>query len=43
VEYGMSEHHVQADGNLLSAFAFVIVGALGAAFPMTILIIWICS
>jgi hypothetical protein len=40
---GMSEHHVQADGNLLSAFAFMIGGALGAALPMTILIIWICS
>jgi hypothetical protein len=40
---GMSEHHAQADGNLLSAFAFMIGGALGAALPMTIVIIWICS
>jgi hypothetical protein len=40
---GMSEHDVQADGNLLSAFAFMIGGALGAALPMTIVIIWICS
>jgi hypothetical protein len=40
---GMSGHEVQADANLLSAFALMIGGALGVAFPMTIVIIWICS
>jgi hypothetical protein len=39
----MSGHEVQADANLLSAFALMIGGALGVAFPMTIVIIWICS
>jgi hypothetical protein len=37
------EHEVQAEANLLSAFALMIGGALGAALPMTILIIWVCS
>ena len=36
-------HEVQADANLLSAFAMMIGGALGVALPMTIVIIWICS
>ena len=40
---GMSGHEVQADANLLSAFALMIGGALGVALPMTIVIIWICS
>ncbi len=40
---GMSGHEVEADANLLSAFAMMIGGALGAALPMTIVIIWICS
>ena len=40
---GMSVHEVQADANLLSAFALMIGGALGVAFPMTVVIIWICS
>ena len=40
---GMSGHEVQADANLLSAFALMISGALGVALPMTIVIIWICS
>lgn len=40
---GMSGHEVQADANLLSAFALIIGGALGVAFPMTVVIIWICS
>ena len=40
---GMSGHEVQADANLLSAFAMMIGGALGVALPMTIVIIWICS
>jgi ParB-like nuclease domain len=39
----MSGHEVQADANLLSAFTMMIGGALGAAAPMTIVIIWICS
>jgi hypothetical protein len=39
----MLGHEVQADANLLSAFALMIGGALGAALPMTIVIIWICS
>lgn len=40
---GMSGHEVQADANFLSAFAIMIGGALGVAFPMTIVIVWICS
>jgi hypothetical protein len=40
---GMSGHEVQADANLLSAFMLMIGGALGAALPMAIVIIWICS
>jgi hypothetical protein len=40
---GMSGHEVQADANLLSAFVLMIGGALGAALPLTIVIIWICS
>ena len=40
---GMSGHEVQADANLLSAFAMMIGGALGVALPVTIVIIWICS
>jgi hypothetical protein len=39
----MSGHEVQADANLLSAFVLMIGGALGAALPLTIVIIWICS
>jgi hypothetical protein len=34
---------VRADGNLLSAFALIIGGALGIGFPMALVIIWICS
>jgi hypothetical protein len=34
---------VQADANLLSAFALMIGGALGLGLPMTLVIIWICS
>jgi len=33
----------RADVNLLSAFALIIAGALGVAFPMALVIIWICS
>jgi hypothetical protein len=32
-----------ADANPVSAFVLMIGGALGAALPMAILIIWICS
>jgi hypothetical protein len=39
----MSGHEVQADANLLSAFALMIGGAFSVALPMTIVIIWICS
>jgi hypothetical protein len=39
----MSGHEVQADANLLSAFALMIGGAFGAALPMSVVIIWICS
>jgi hypothetical protein len=38
----MSGNEEQADTNLLSAFA-TIGGAIGVAFPLTIVIIWICS
>ena len=39
----MSGNEVQPGANLLSAFALMIGGALGAAVPMTIVIIWICA
>jgi hypothetical protein len=39
----MSTDEHWADANLLSAFALMIGGTLGAAIPMTIVIIWICS
>jgi hypothetical protein len=31
------------EANLLSAFALAIVGALAAALPMALVIIWLCS
>jgi hypothetical protein len=40
---GMSGHEMQADANLLSAFALMVGGAFGVALLMTIVIIWICS
>jgi hypothetical protein len=40
---GMSRRVVQAETNLLSAFALTIAGTLGVALPMALLIIWICS
>ena len=40
---GMSGYEEQTEARLLSAFAMMIGGALGAAVPMTIVIIWICS
>jgi len=39
----MSGNKEQAEANLLSAFALMVGGALGAAVPMTIVIIWLCS
>jgi hypothetical protein len=33
----------RADANFLSAFAMIVGSALGAAVPMTLVIIWICS
>jgi hypothetical protein len=43
MEHGMSGQELQADANLLSAFALMIGGALGVALPLTIAIIWVCS
>lgn len=40
---GMSGREIQADDNLLSAFASMIGGALGVGLPMALLIIWVCS
>jgi hypothetical protein len=40
---GMSSREVQADENLLSAFASMIGGALVVGFPMALVIIWVCS
>ena len=40
---GMSVREMQSEANLLSAFALVIVGALGAGLPIALAIIWICS
>jgi hypothetical protein len=39
----MSGNEELSEANLLSAFALMIGGALGAAVPMTIVIIWLCS
>jgi len=39
----MSRREIQADENLLAAFALTIGGALGAGLPMALLIIWVCS
>jgi hypothetical protein len=39
----MSKDGSRADANPLSAFVLMIGGAMGAALPMTILIIWVCS
>jgi hypothetical protein len=33
----------QSEGNLLSAFALAIFGALAAGLPMALVIIWVCS
>jgi hypothetical protein len=40
---GMSVREMQADANLLSAFAMMIVGALGGGLPMALVIIWLCA
>jgi hypothetical protein len=40
---GMSGREMQADANLLSAIAMMIVGALGAGLPMALVIIWLCA
>jgi hypothetical protein len=40
---GMTRSEPGADANPVSAFVLMIGGALGAALPITILIIWICS
>jgi hypothetical protein len=34
---------VQAETNLLSAFALTIASTLGVGLPMALVIIWICS
>jgi hypothetical protein len=34
---------VRPEANLLSAFALAIFGALAAALPMALVIIWACS
>lgn len=39
----MSGREIQADDNVLSAFASMIGGALGVGLPMALVIIWICS
>jgi hypothetical protein len=39
----MSGNEGKPEAGLLSAFALMIGGALGAAVPMTIVIIWFCS
>ncbi len=39
----MAGRELQADGNLLLAFALMIAGALGVGLPMALLIIWICA
>jgi hypothetical protein len=39
----MSGNEGQSEASLLSAFALMLGGALGAALPLTMVIIWICS
>ncbi len=39
----MYSREVQADENLLSAFALMIGGALVVGVPMALVIIWVCS
>jgi hypothetical protein len=40
---GMSVREMQADANLLSAFALMIAGALGTGLPIALVIIWLCA
>jgi hypothetical protein len=39
----MSGRGVQAEPNLILAFAMMIAGAVAAGLPMALLIIWVCS
>jgi hypothetical protein len=39
----MSGREVQADANLLSALASIIVRALGIGIAMALVIVWVCS
>jgi hypothetical protein len=39
----MPRREVQAEDNLLSAFALMIADALGVGLPMALVIIWVCS
>ncbi len=39
----MRGREMQPEANLLSAFALMIVGALGVGLPMALVIIWLCS
>jgi hypothetical protein len=39
----MLGREVQADPNLLSAFAMILGGAVGIGLPVTLVIIWVCS
>ena len=40
---GMTERELRFEGNLLSAFASMIGGAIGVGVPLALLIIWLCS
>jgi len=42
-ETSMLAGKARPEGNLLSAFALAIVGALAAGLPMALFIIWACS
>jgi hypothetical protein len=39
----MTGRELQYEGNLLSAFASMIGGAIGIGLPLALLIIWVCS
>jgi hypothetical protein len=39
----MSGRELRFEGNLLSAFASMIGGAIGVSVPLALLIIWLCS
>lgn len=40
---GMTGRELRYEGNLLSAFASMIGGAIGIGVPLALLIIWLCS